>query len=145
MDKKDEAVKRVTDELYLYGQAVGGKYKDGRYVVSLIKDVVHNHYRVIAVVDYPSVRAIGNEDVFSRTEPRRYDSLISDDRSEIGYVPEKYEGEAVVDSEEGYKESVLAALRKEFVRYRDKGDEEAVTLIEELARRYTPMHEEVVA
>lgn len=127
------------DKLFLYGQATGGKFKDGRYVVSLIKGVVHNHYRVIAVVDYPAVRAIGNEDVFSHTEPRGYDSLISDDRSEVGYVPEEYMGEDVVDSEEGYRESVLRALRREFVRYRDKGDEEAAAKVEELAKKYAPM------
>ena len=105
-------------------------------VVSMIEGVAHNHYRVIAVVDYPAVRAIGNEDVFSNTEPRRYGSLISDDRSEVGYVPDVYDGEAVADSEEGYRESVIRALRKEFVRYRDKGDDKAAEMVEKLAKQY---------
>lgn len=115
----------MKEKLYIVGKKVAGGYPDGRYVCSKVRGKVHDHYIVKAVIDYPSVRAVANEDAWSNAEVYPYCRIVSVIRSEMMRELEVYEGN-VGTEEDDYNLSLMMALEIAIEEYTAKGDMEAV-------------------
>lgn len=120
----------MKEKLYIVGKKVAGGYPDGRYVCSKVKGKVHDHYIIKAVIDYPSVRAVANENAWSNAEVYPYTKMFSVLRGEMMREPEVYEGN-VGTEEDDYNLSLVMAIEKSIEEYKAKGDIEAVDRLRE--------------
>lgn len=121
------------EELYIIGQKVANGYPEGRYVATRLKGRVHDHYIIIGVLNYPSIRSVANTDKISRAEVKKYGEMIHMLRDERTREPERYDGSEIIgDSAESYNESLLRAMDEEKRRMIEQGDSEAAF---EMARR----------
>lgn len=114
------------EPLYIIGRKAGQGYPDGRYVCTKLKGKVHDHFFVKLVLDYPSVRAVANDEAWSNAEVKPYGKMFSWLRSEMSRHPEEYTGEVTGLEEEDYELSLVAAIEKSIAEYEEKGDREAV-------------------
>lgn len=107
------------------GEKFSGGYPSGRYVCTLLQGQVVDYYIVSAVLDYPSVRAVANDEAWSNAEVKKYGDLFYF-RRDGGYErPEVYTGN-LGTSEQDYKLSLVAAIERSIEEYKAKGDMEAV-------------------
>ena len=118
-------------KLYIIGKRVGSGYPDGRYVCTKLEGKVHDHFLVKLVLDYPSIRAVANDEAWSNSEVYPYCKRFSWLRSEMIRHPEEYTGTVVGLEEEDYELSLVAAIEKAIEEYEATGDEEAVERLRE--------------
>ncbi|MBQ7976267.1 MAG: hypothetical protein IJ300_11335 [Clostridia bacterium] len=116
----------MENKLYIVGSKVGSGYPEGRYVCTKLEGKVHNHFFVKLVLDYPSVRAVANDEAWSNAEVYHYGKMFSFLRSKMILPPEEYTKPIVGIEETDYELSLISAIEKAIDEYREKGDEEAV-------------------
>ena len=118
----------MNETLYIIGEKVAGKYPSGRYVATKLSGRVHDHYIVSAVLDYPPVRAVGNPEAWSNAKVYKYGKMFSFLRRDMVRQPEVYDG-VIDDTEEGYKRSLVDAIRRARTEAIKEGDMEAAKLL----------------
>lgn len=114
----------MEDKFYIIGEKIAGKYPSGRYAATKVHGVVHDHYIIVGVLDYPEVRAVANPTAWSGAEEREYGSMVTVMRGETMREPEEYTG-YVDDSLEGYDKSLFEAMARLRIRYAREGDIDA--------------------
>lgn len=116
----------MENKLYIIGKKVAGGYPDGRYVCTKLEGKVHDHFFVRLVLDYPSVRAVANNEAWSNAEAKPYEKMISCLRSTMVRQPEEYEGTITGLTKKDYDLSLMSAIERAIEEYEAKGDTEAV-------------------
>lgn len=124
----------MQDKLYIIGRKFGSGYPEGRYVCTKLTSKVHDHFFVKMVLDYPSVRAVANNEAWSNAEVYPYGKLFSWLMNEMSRQPEEYKGTVTGLDEEDYQLSLVGAIEREIEAYEAKGDEEAVERLREKLR-----------
>lgn len=119
------------EKLYIIGRRVAKGYPEGRYACTKITGAVHDHFYVKLVLDYPSIRAVANDEAWSNAEAYPYCKRFSWLRSELTRQPEEYTGTIVGLEEEDYQLSLIAAIERAIEEYKAKGDAEAVDRLRE--------------
>lgn len=116
----------MDDKLYIIGRRVAGGYPDGRYVCTKLEGKVHDHFFVRLVLDYPSIRAVANNEAWSGAKVQPYCKMFSWLRADMARHPEEYTETVAGLEEEDYELSLVAAIENAIEEYNAKGDTEAV-------------------
>lgn len=121
----------MKEPLYIIGRKVAGGYASGRYACTKFEGEIYDHYYVRLVLDYPSVRAVANDEAWSNAEVYPYCKRFSFMRSGMTRQPEEYTGTVTGFEEEDYQLSLVSAIERAIEEYKEKGDEEAVDRLRE--------------
>lgn len=115
---------------YIVGEKFSGGYPSGRYVCTLVTGPVYDNYIVTAVLDYPSIRAVANNEAWSNAKVKKYGDLFYFRREEGYKRPEVYNGN-LGTSDRDYQLSLIDAIERAIEGYEAKGDAEAVGKLRE--------------
>ena len=121
----------MNEPLYIVGTRFGSGYPNGRYICTKIAGKVWDWYIVKAVLDYPSVRAVANDDGWSNARVAPYCHPFyfwPDARRE---PPKEYEGTVTGLEESDYNLSLVSAIERAIEEYKARGDSEAVDKLRE--------------
>lgn len=115
----------MDENLYILGKKVAGGYPDGRYAATKTETATDDIYRVVKVLEYPSVRAVANKDAWSNAEVWKFGKVFFVPKADkLARKPEVCDGVAEI-TEDDYRHSLYEAIQRAKMAAIKSGDMEA--------------------